>query len=469
MIGRFWDAIRAAGLRPRTMLFGLFLVACVTIVGEARPPYITYTHLALMYLLVVLVMAVRSGLWPALVVAVVSVTALDFFFLPPVYSLAVNTPEDALLLAFFAVVAVTASSLAARLREQMLIARQHANTTTELYRFASKLAATVTIDAIISAVVVQVSNMLKCRATVSLGNEASKAAVGILLPLRAAGEIVAVMSVAPAEYRGISGDDRRLLDTLAELAAAAIGRQLLADKLAQLGIEQAADRLRSALLDSIAHDLTAPISSVASALTTLNNDYPRLEDATRREIIGEAEREAQRLHRFSSNLVNMSRLEAGTIRLQRELVDIGDLVGSALARARNPLGARRVAINLPPDLPPLKIDFVLMEQVVFNLLENAAKYSPIDAAIEITAQRVEAGIALLIADNGPGFLAEESERIFAKFYRAPSMLAGRHGTGLGLAICRGFVEAHGGTITAKNRPGGGALFTIILPADARPN
>jgi two-component system sensor histidine kinase KdpD len=168
------------------------------------------------------------------------------------------------------------------------------------------------------------------------------------------------------------------------------------------------------LLDSIAHDLTAPISSVASALTTLNNDYPRLEDATRRELIGEAEREAQRLHRFSSNLVNLSRLEAGTIRLQRELVDIGDLVGSALARARNPLGARRVAINLPPDLPPLKIDFVLMEQVVFNLLENATKYSPIDAAIEITAQRVEAGIALLIADNGPGFLAEERASEFLR-------------------------------------------------------
>jgi K+-sensing histidine kinase KdpD len=135
--------------------------------------------------------------------------------------------------------------------------------------------------------------MLKCRATVSLGKEASKGAVGILLPLRAADEIVAVMSVAPAEYRGISGDDRRLLDTLAELAAVAIGRQLLADRLAQLGIEQEADRLRSALLDSIAHDLTAPISSVASALTTLNNDYPTLEDATRRGARSSAKRNAK--------------------------------------------------------------------------------------------------------------------------------------------------------------------------------
>jgi two-component system sensor histidine kinase KdpD len=225
--------------------------------------------------------------------------------------------------------------------------------------------------------------------------------------------------------------------------------------------------LRSALLSSIAHDLTAPISSIASALATLKNDYPTFDEATRRELVGEAEREAERLHRFSSNLVHMTRLEAGVLQPQREPVDIGDLVGSALVRARSILAPRRVVVHIQPGLPWPAVDFVLMEQAIFNLLENAGKYTPTDAIVTITAEAVEGGIALRIADNGPGFPAEDGERIFAKFYRAPPTSAVSNGTGLGLAISRGFVEAHGGTVTAANRAdGSGALFTMIIPDQA---
>lgn len=468
MSSRFWGNLGAGGVRPLPIFFGLLLVLLATVAGELRPQYITDIHVALIYLLAVLVVAVRFGLWPSLIAAVASVAALDFFFLPPIFSFTIDTPEDALLLAFFGIVAVTSSSLASRLREHMLIAQQHANTTFELYRFAEKLAATVTVDAAISAVIAQVATMLGCHARVSLGSAAPSGLPELVLQLRAAGETVGVMTVAPGRREGLSEEDLRLLDALAELAGIAIGRQLLADQLARLGIEQEADRLRSALLSSIAHDLTAPISSIASALAALKSGYQGFDDAGRRELVDEAAREAERLHRFSSNLVHMTRLEAGTLEVQRERVELGDLVGSALVRARDILAMRRVVVDIPPRLPWPELDLVLMEQAIFNLLENAGKYTPTDATVTIAAEALEGGIALRIADNGPGFPAGDSERIFAKFYRAHSTSALCHGTGLGLAICRGFVEAHGGTVTATNRAdGSGARFTIIIPDRAR--
>jgi two-component system sensor histidine kinase KdpD len=255
------------------------------------------------------------------------------------------------------------------------------------------------------------------------------------------------------------------MEALAELAGIAIGRQILADRLAQLGIEQAADRLRSALLNSIAHDLTAPIASVATALTSLSNNYDDFDDMSRRELIAEAEHEAERLHQFSANLVHIARLESGVIEPQRRPTDIADLVDSALARARSVLEPRRVVANISLGLPRPPVDFALIEQAIFHVLENAAKYTPPDTTVAITAEPVADGVALRIADEGSGFPDEDSERIFTKFYRSPSA-AGIAGTGLGLAICRGFVEAHGGVITATNRTDRtGALFTIILPLD----
>jgi two-component system sensor histidine kinase KdpD len=437
----------------------------VSVVGELALPYTTSSPIDLMYLMATLFMAVRHGLWPSLITAAVSVLAFDFLFVPPVYSLRVSAPTDVLTLGFFAVVAVTAASLASRLRAQMLVARHHAETEAELYRFAATLAATVTVDALISEIVAEVGKTTGYAAEVSLATAAPARATGVSLPLRAANEVVAVMTVGIPEGRVIADRERRLLGTLAELAGMAIGRQLLADKLARLGIEQEADRLRSALLSSIAHDLTAPISSLASALGSLDRDYQTFDEAERRALIGEAEQQADHLHRFSANLVDITRLEAGVIRLRREMIDIGDLVGSALSRARRILRSRRVIIGIPPGLRA-ELDIVLMEHTVFNLLENAVKYSPADSTVTIAAKTTTDGIAICVTDEGPGLAPDEAERIFEKFYRGRNASAAvTPGTGLGLSICRGFVEAHGGRITARNRADrSGACFTILLPA-----
>lgn len=459
-----WRNAIAGRLRPGPVLLGLLSVALVTGAGQIAPRYITNTHAAVMYMLAVFVIAIRYGLWPAMITAVASVAAFDFFFLPPVYSFLVNTPQDALLLVFLAIVAVTASSLASRLREQMLIARRHAEANAELYRFAGKLAATVTTETALAEAAQQVHNMLGYRARVQLGAEAAALPRELALPVRAAGQTIGVMAVMPPAGTSPSPEDLRLLDALVELTGIAVGRQLLADRLAQLGIEQEADRLRSALLNSIAHDLTAPISSIASVLASLAGSYDTFDETARRELIAEAEREADRLHRFSENLVHMTRLESGALSLCRERVDLGELVGSALNRARPVLAARRIVVDIPSNLPALDIDFVLIEQAVFNILENIGKYTPAEATVTITADPAGAAIALRIGDNGPGFSAEDLERIFTKFYRGKASAGTTTGTGLGLAICRGFVEAHGGTVTAANRPGEtGAIFTMMLP------
>jgi two-component system sensor histidine kinase KdpD len=456
---------RLSDERPRLLhcIWSLGLVGLVTLVGEVVPdPIIKPTHLALMYLLAVFLAAIRYGLWPALLVSVISVAALDYLFIPPLYEWEVDTPQDAFLLVFLSIGAVIASGLASRLRDQVGIAARNAETTAELGRFAGKLAGTVTLDAAVRTVIDQFDLMLSHRAAIILDGKAATSAA-LSFPLSASGETIGVLQVTPAAGHKPSDDEDRLIAALAELAGIAIGRQVLADRLAQLSIEQAADRLRSALLNSIAHDLTAPIASVATALTSLSQNYEAFDDKSRLELIAEAEREAEYLHQFTANLIHIARLESGTLDLQRKPMAIDDLVDTALVRAHGVLGPRRVVTNIPGDLPPLDVDPVLIEQALFHVLENAAKYTPEDAAVAITAAAVSGGVTVQIGDEGPGFPAADSERIFGKFYRAnPRSRVG--GTGLGLAICRGFIEAHGGTISAANRSDrSGAIFTITLP------
>jgi two-component system, OmpR family, sensor histidine kinase KdpD len=455
---------RLVGERPKLgqIICGAALVGLVSVIGKVAPPDVTEMHLALMYLFVVFIAAIRWGLWPALFTAALSVAVLDYLFLPPLYTFSVDTPQDYLLMALLSVVAIIASGLAARLREQVTIARQNAETTAALYRFAGRLAGTVTPDETIRTVLDQVAAMIPHRAAIFLKHEVPPAAA-LSLPLRSSGETVGTLTVNPESGAAITNEQRRLLEALAELAGIAIGRQVLADRLAQLGIEQAADRLRSALLNSIAHDLTAPIASVATALTSLTDHYESFAETTRRELIADAEREALHLHQFSANLVHIARLESGAVELRRLPTDMAELIDNVVNRARPALEPRRVVVDVPPDMPFPLIDPILIDQAIFHVLENAGKYTSPDSAVSIIVAALDNGITIEIADEGPGFPVEDGERIFAKFYRAPatSRIAG---TGLGLAICRGFVEAHGGTITATNRSDRrGALFAIVLP------
>ena len=224
------------------------------------------------------------------------------------------------------------------------------------------------------------------------------------------------------------------------------------------------DRLRSSLLTSISHDLRTPLSSILGAATTLRDLAPALQEQDKQGLVGTIVEEAERLNRFIANLLDMTRLESGAVSPNFALVDLGELVGAALKRAATILNDHAIELRLADKLPMLKLDAVLFEQVLFNLLDNAAKYAPVGTTIAIQTWRDERAVCLQLLDEGHGIPAEDTERIFEKFYRARKGDRVRAGTGLGLAISRGFVEAMSGTITAGNRSDrDGAVFTIRLP------
>ncbi len=263
----------------------------------------------------------------------------------------------------------------------------------------------------------------------------------------------------------LTPDQRRLLDALADQSALAIERVNLVEDVDRARLEAERDRLRQALLTSISHDLRTPLASILGSATSLAAGP--VPEAMRDTLIRTIQEEAERLNRFIGNLLDMTRIESGPLKPRAGLADLSDVVGAALQRAGKILAQHRVQLDLAPNLPMLELDMVLFEQVLFNLLDNAAKYSPAGTLIQLRAWRTDGRVCLQVIDEGNGIADADRERIFEKFYRARGADTGPPGTGLGLAICRGFVEAMGGTISAANRQDrSGAIFNITMPVPA---
>ncbi|MCX5568215.1 sensor histidine kinase [Kaistia nematophila] len=463
-------------------------------------------NLALVFLMAVLTSAVTAGLWPALFTSAVAALAFNFFFLPPLYTLDIGDPESALAFVFFLCVAVIASNLTARVQRQAAAARQRARTTEGLYLFSRKLAGAGTLEDVLWATVYQIASMLKVRVVVLLpengtiavragyppddtlvdadiaaarwawehnrpagrGADTLPGARRLYLPLRTGRTAVGVVGLDD-DGQGplLTPEEQRLFDSLADQAALAIERiELVADvDRARLAAE--ADRLRSALLTSISHDLRTPLAAIMGAAEALR-DYPdAIAAGDRIELLSTVIDESERLHRFIANLLDMTRIESGAMQPNASLHYVGDVVGTALRRAAKILAEHRVEVGIPPELPMIRLDPVLFEQVLFNLLDNAAKYAPQGTAIRIEGWADGGSVVLQVMDEGPGIPPADLERVFDSFYRVRKADHVRAGTGLGLSICRGFVEAMGGTIRAGNRTDrSGAVFTIKMPASA---
>jgi two-component system sensor histidine kinase KdpD len=256
-----------------------------------------------------------------------------------------------------------------------------------------------------------------------------------------------------------------LLDAFASQAALAIERAQLAEQARQAEVLQATEKLQTALLNSISHDLRTPLVSITGALSSLQEDDVELDEATRRSLVENAREEAERLNRLVGNLLDMTRIEAGALKVAREPCDVQDVIGTALESLDDWLRSRPLTVDVPSDLPLVPMDFVLMAQVLVNLLDNALKYSPPGTPIEVHAYMDGSEAHIQVADRGVGIPPDDLERVFDKFYRVqqPGQVTG---TGLGLSICRGIVEAHGGRIWANNRDGGGTAVTVTLPLHA---
>jgi two-component system sensor histidine kinase KdpD len=254
------------------------------------------------------------------------------------------------------------------------------------------------------------------------------------------------------------------LGALADQAAVAVERIKLAGDVDAARLQAESDRLRAALLTSVSHDLKTPLSTIIGAITSIRSYGDRYDAQARDALLADAQEEAERLGRFVANLLDMTRLDAGPLTPKQAPVDLGELVGTVARRAQALLARHRLTIDVAPELLPVPLDFVLTEQVLFNLLDNAAKYAPPGTAIAVRIRRVGVTVEIDVEDEGPGIPDSDLERIFEKFYRVREGDRRRAGTGLGLAIARGFIAAQGGTLVAANRRDrSGARFTIRLP------
>ena len=287
----------------------------------------------------------------------------------------------------------------------------------------------------------------------------------LFLPMRTGRGAIGILGISRDEPGALlRAEQRRLLDALTDQGALAIERVHLVEDIDRVKRIAETDRLRSALLTSISHDLKTPLAAILGSAGALRDLSKSLDDDAKADLLATIIDESERLNRFIANLLDMTKLESGAVVPNAALHDIGEIVGSALERASKILAKHRVEVEISSDLPMVMVDAVLFEQVLFNLLDNAAKYAPPDTTVSIQSWRDRESVQLQVLDEGDGIPAADLERIFDKFYRVQKGDQVRAGTGLGLAISRGFVEALHGTITAANRSDrAGAVFTITLP------
>jgi len=490
------------GLDP--YLVSTAMVAAATAIGMLIQQSVELPNISLVFLAAILVSAVRYGLWPSLYASLLSMLAYNFFFIPPIYTFTIADPANVLALIFFTIVAVLTSNLTARTRRQIVTAQRQVKTTAELYAFSRKLAGIGSLDDLLWAASFQVASMLKVRviflfpedgkmavtagyppedvadeadvaaarwcwdhkSPAGRGSDTLPGAKRLFLPLRTGSGIVGVVGLD----RDVPGplftpDERRLLDALLDQIAVSIERIRLVDDIDEARIQAETERTRSSLLTSISHDLRTPLASIIGSITSLRGYYGRYDERTRQDLMATVQDEAERLNRFVGNLLDMTRLESGALQIKAQRNDVAELVETAMRRAARILACHRVEVALAPGLPMLHVDAVLLEQVLFNLLDNAAKHSPAGSVIKIAANDLRDKVQITIADEGEGIPPEDLEAIFGKFHRIRTGDQRTAGTGLGLAVCRGFVEAFGGRIFAANRTDRrGAVFTVLLPA-----
>lgn len=496
-------AVGPPRLRFLPYLKSLGFVGLAIVAGVVLDQALDVRNLALVFLMAVLAAAVRGGLGPALFASLLGAFSFNFFFLEPRYTLTVRDAESLVALLFYLGVALVASNLTAAVQRQAAAARARARTTEDLYLFSKKLAGTGTMDDVLWATAFHIASMLKVRVVILLpegdtiavkagyppddtlanadiaaahwawdhnrpagrGADTLPGAARLYLPLRTGSGAIGVVGLAN-DRQGplLTPEQQRLFTALADQAALAIERIQLVSDVEKAKLTAETDRLRTALLTSISHDLKTPLAAIMGSAGTLKDFADDIPIDARNDLLSTIIEESERLNRFISNLLDMTRIGSGAMEPNYGLHFVGDIVGTALARAAKITGGHRVDLDISSDLPMLKVDPVLFEQVLFNLVDNAAKYSPAATPIGISAWLQNGSVFLSVTDEGPGIPPDDLERIFDSFYRVRKTDHVHAGTGLGLSICRGFVEAMGGSIRAGNRTDRvGATFTIRMP------
>jgi len=466
----------------------LFSVACAVLVGEALTAALKLADLSMIFLTAVLFSGFRFGTRAAVIASFASFAAYNFFFIPPLYTFTIAQPRELFALLIFLAVAVLTGSLTGRVRDQRESVIKNAGIMRSLYDYSRKLSGASSADDVLwaaaahlhatfgrrIALLVAEGDELQIRAAwppdtqldaaamtaarwAQQKNEPAGWGTGTLpsveyqiRPLVAARGPIAVCGFEPhSPEQPISAEDERALTSILDQTAIALDRALLAREAVKAAAMQENEKVRDALLASLSHDLRTPLSAIAGAASSLRSLGDKMSPAERLELLASIEEETARLSRFVANLLDMSRIEAGNLKVKRDLVDVADVVQGAAERSRKAFPKQPVRINLAPDLPFVRGDDKLLEQVLFNLLDNAHKYAG-DCGATIHGRKVGNEVVISVTDEGPGVKPADLERIFEKFYRGGRSDGRRPGTGLGLSICRGLIEAMGGTIVAQS-------------------
>jgi two-component system sensor histidine kinase KdpD len=446
----------------------------------------------MLFLLAIMLAAAGFGRGPALLASALSVAAYNFFFVPPWFTFAVSDTRYVMTFAMMFGIGVVISALASRLRREELGARRREADTRALFTLTRDLAQAPSVESLAGSLcrhaadacggaavllrsdrgvlapvaawpgetVLGQQELSLARAAHQAQGEATNARA-LAVPV---GKSSAVLAWLPED--GLFDPARKaLLEAFGRQAGLAIDRFQFSEAAKVAALKARTEELRSSLLSTVSHDLRTPLAVVTGAAQTLRDDRA-LDAATQRQLLDTICDEAERLERLVRNLLDMTRVQAGALTVRKEWVPVDELIGSARTRLSAVLQGRELVVRESAEAPFLQVDPVLFEQVLFNLLDNAAKYTPTGSPLEVVVSRSTFGARITVLDRGPGFGGDEAERLFDKFVRGAQQ--GVAGAGLGLAICRGIVEAHGGRIHAEERTGGGASFVIDLPIEGTP-
>lgn len=500
-----WTRVQSRARQPwLAYLAAAGLTASATLLCTIAHLFLDPVNLVMIYLLAVVITALRFGMRPAILSAFLGVLAFDFFFVPPRLTFAVEDYQYLLTFAGLFSVGIIISSLMDRVRQQTETVRNREAQTASLYALSRELASAADVSGMIQSLIRQVQENLALETAVLLPetqgltikaaspglqldeNEVQVARWAFLngrqagwrtetlsfakllyLPMMSSGQAMGILAIKPSlPGEPLSREKTGLLEAFSNQMAMALERAALARQAEESRVYQKAEKLHRAILNSISHDLRTPLVTITGAISSLREEGEQIPAAVRQDLLDGAWEEAGRLNRFIANLLEMSRLEAGALRPRCVPSDTGELVRAAIAVITPRLEGRKLELILPENLPLVPLDFSLMTHVLLNLLDNGLKYTAPGGHL-----RVEAGIAgpeliLSVTDNGPGISPDALPHIFEKFYRGDGA-SGIAGSGIGLAICQGIVEAHQGWIKAGNLPGGGSCFTIGLPLDQK--
>jgi two-component system, OmpR family, sensor histidine kinase KdpD len=516
---RWEDAINALrGTSVHWLLVSLGAVTALTGIMFAFREQLGVLNVLLLYLLLTFFLALTGGLWPAVLSAILGFVAFDFFFIPPFHTLDVAAPDHVLALFVYLGVAVVTAHLVSGMRARTEHALRESRRMTLLAELNAALIGDVTLDAILGRIaerIVSVYGAQGCRVLVrgedeelrtaaffpeSIGpnvdrtglslaewamanrtpvgrsgrggrivgrNPVPPASTGdadaLYVPVMTNDRIAGVLEVTGRPGAGVfRAEDQQTLTTFVDQAALALERARLSAEAAQAAALTQSDELKSALLAAVSHDLRTPLASIKASATSLLDNSVEWDRETRQDFLEAIDEETDRLTLMVSNLLDLSRIEGGALRPQKDWYDIDELIVDVRARLTQRTKSHPLSITVEPDLPMLRFDYVQIAQVLVNLVENAVKYTAHGTPIVVAAHQVPGAIEISVHDDGPGIPPEHQLRLFDKFYRANAATA-VPGAGIGLAISKGLVEAHGGTIWVESEPGSGTTFRFTLP------